>query len=151
MKISEDLADFLFRALFCTIFVGLGGEHIFSDALIQHLMPEWIVAKRTVSLVCGFWLVGCGLLILVGWHIRKAAYGLGAFLIIVTLLVHLPGVMLPAEQLPDEYQWMWQILQRSNFVKNICLLGVCFHLLHHRVGKYSLDAWLKERTDTSSY
>jgi NAD(P)-dependent dehydrogenase (short-subunit alcohol dehydrogenase family) len=30
----------------------------------------------------------------------------------------------------------------SNFVKNLCLLGVCFHLLHHQTGKLSLESYL---------
>lgn len=38
---------------------------------------------------------------------------------------------------------MWDILQRSNFVKNLCLLGVCSNLLHHEPGKLSLAAYHK--------
>ena len=41
--------------------------------------------------------------------------------------------------------WMWDILQRSNFVKNLCLLSVCFHLLHHKTGKLSLESFLRSR------
>ena len=46
-------------------------------------------------------------------------------------------------ELSADSRWMWDILQRSNFVKNLCLLGVCFHLLHHRTGCFSVDAWLR--------
>jgi uncharacterized membrane protein YphA (DoxX/SURF4 family) len=146
-QISSDVADILFRALFCLIFVGLGGEHIFSDSLIQHLMPAWIPFKRTISFLCGLWLVTWGTLILLGWRLRWAAIGLGAFLIVVTVAVHIPGVLFHAPEIPDEYYWMWDILQRSNLVKNLCLLGVCFHLLHHRMGRFSLEAYLEQRTD----
>lgn len=145
MKIDSDLADLLFRGLFCLIFIGLGGEHIFSDSLIQHLMPEWMPYQRLVSLLCGLWLVGWGSLILLGWRIRAAAYGLGLFLVVVTVVVHFPAVISEPASIPKEYHWLWQILQRSNLVKNLCLLGVCFHLLHHRVGKYSLESYLKNR------
>ena len=146
LKISTDLADFFFRGLFCLIFVGLGLEHIVSDELIQRLMPEWVPYKRLVSLVCGMWLFFWGTLILIGWRIRWAAIALGAFLVPVTIAVHLPGVIFDPPQIIPEYQWMWDILQRTNLVKNLCLLGVCFHLLHHDVGRYSLEGYLRERS-----
>ena len=143
MKLNQDIADLLFRSLFCLIFVGLGLEHIFSDALILKLMPEWVPFPRLVSLCCGFWLFGWGSLILVGWKIEWAAKALGLFLIIVTFAVHAPGVMIHPPTLKAEDVWMWDILQRTNLVKNICLLGVCFHLLYHQVGRYSLESYLK--------
>jgi hypothetical protein len=37
---------------------------------------------------------------------------------------------------------MWDIHQR-NFVKNLCLLGVCLQFLPHRTGCLSLDAYLR--------
>ncbi len=145
MKIDEDVADLLFRALFCLIFIGLGSEHLFSDDLIRTLMPAWVPFPSLVSKLCGVWLVGWGCLILIGWHVRMAALGLGAFLVIVTPLVHLPGIFIVPQTIAPEYHWMWQILQRSNLVKNLCLLGVCFHLLYHEPGKYSVEAYLKRR------
>ncbi len=143
-KISPDLADLLFRLFFCLIFVGLGAEHIVSDALIQRLMPRWILYPRAVSIACGIWLLGWGSLILLGWHIRWAAIALGLFLILVTIVVHLPGVFSYPSGLPASARWMWDILQRTNLVKNLCLLGVCFHLQHHTVGKYSLERLTSE-------
>ncbi len=141
MKINADVADLMFRSLFCLIFVGLGGEHIVSDTLIQRLMPSWVMYPRAVSLLCGFWLLGWGTLIFLGWHIRWAAVALGSFLVVVTVVVHLPGVFHCPATIDPKNRWMWDILQRTNLVKNICLLGVCFHLLHHSVGKYSLEHW----------
>lgn len=143
MKLNEDLAEFIFRALFCLIFLGLGAEHIFSDELIQKLMPTWVPWPRFASLVCGLWLMAGGGLILLGWKLRVAAQALGVFLILVTIGVHLPGVMSHAPFVTEESAWLWDILQRTNLVKNICLLGVCFHLMYHTPGKYSLEAWLK--------
>ncbi len=145
MKISPDSADLLFRCLFCLIFVGLGGEHIFSDTLILRLMPEWVPAPRLVSLACGIWLSVWGTFILVGWKLRWAAFALGAFLVVVTIAVHLPGVVSAPDSITAESRWLWDILQRTNLVKNLCLLGVCFHLLHHQLGKYSLEYVLMSR------
>lgn len=144
-KINQDIADLIFRAFFCLIFVGLGAEHIFSDALIQKLIPEWIPMKRLLSFMCGLWLFGWGSLILIGWRVHLAAVALGFFVVVVSLVVHLPGVMQMPPTMPQEWTWVWDILQRTNLVKNICLLGVCFHLLHHKVGKYSMEAWLRRR------
>src|SRR5690606_14186195 len=113
--ISRDLADLIFRLLFCLIVVGLGGEHIFSDALIQQLMPAWMPYPRLVSIVCGVWLCAGGALIALGWRLDIAAVSLGAFLIVVTVVVHFPGLF--TAPVPVEHLWMWQILQRTNFVK----------------------------------
>ncbi len=145
MKINYDLSDLIFRAMFCLIFIGLGGEHIVSDQMIQHLMPTWVPYPRLVSIACGIWLVFWGSFILIGWRIRYAAYALGIFLILVTVLVHLPAICFNPAELPEQYIWLWQILQRSNLVKNLCLLGVCVHLMHHPLGKYSLEYRLKNK------
>lgn len=148
--ISRDLADLVFRALFCSIFVGLGGEHLFSDGLISKLMPSWVPYPRTVSIACGLWLTTWGLLLLIGWRVKTAALALAAFLVVVTLAVHAPGVMFHSLEIPDEHYWLWEILQRSNLVKNLCLLGVCLQLLHHELGKYSLESYLRsQRKDIS--
>ena len=143
IKLSDDSTDCIFRTLFCLIFLGLGAEHLFSDQLIQNLMPGWLPWKRTVSVFCGFWLIVWGSLILVGGLVRWAARAGGAFLIIGTFAVHLPGAFIYPATLPEESRWMWDILQRSNLVKNFCLLGVCFLLLNYEVGKYSFDGIIK--------
>ena len=80
---------------------------------------------------------------MVGWQMRLAAFALGMFLVVVTVAVHVPGVLTQPAALPPGSQWMWDILQRSNLVKNLCLLGVCFHLHYHQLGRYSLERYLK--------
>ena len=142
---NRDLADLLFRSLFCLIFVGLGSEHLMSDDLIQLLMPTWVPLKRLVSVGCGLWLVSWGCMILLGWRLRSAAVALGMFLLIVTFAVHVPGVLTNPPEIHQDCVWMWMILQRTNLVKNLCLLGVCFHLLYHDVGRYSLEDFIRRR------
>ena len=139
----DDLAELAFRGLFCVIFLGLGGEHIFEDSLIRLLMPARVPWPRAVSVVVGLWLVGWGTLVLLGYRLRWAAIALGTFVVVVTAVVHAPALFAYPSELAEDSRWMWDILQRSNFVKNLCLLGVCFHLLHHRTGCLSLDAWLR--------
>tara|TARA_B100001094_G_C18163330_1_gene790593 strand:- start:171 stop:650 length:480 start_codon:yes stop_codon:yes gene_type:complete len=143
--ISADVSDLIFRALFCLIFVGLGFEHIFSDEMIQSLMPAWLPYKRGISIICGLWLISWGSLILTGFGVIWAALGLGSFLIVVTCLVHIPALFYNPSSIAPENHWIWQVLQRSNLVKNLCLLGVCIHLFNHDLGKYSLESFLSRK------
>ena len=145
LTINDDIGDLLFRVLFSSIFIGLGVEHIFSDHLIQTLIPAWMPHKRLMSIFCGSWLLIWGCFIMVGWRIRYAAVALGFFLAIVTVVIHLPGILTTPEGIPPEYIGFWVILQRSNLAKNLCLLGVCFHLLNHSVGIYSLEIHLARK------
>ncbi len=144
-KMNKDIIELLFRIFFCIIFVGLGGEHLFSDQLIQNLMPAWVPYPRTTSILCGLWLIFWGGLIFIGLWIRPAAVALSIFLVVVTLGVHLPGVLEIPVEVPAGAEWMWVVLQRSNLVKNLCLFGGCLHFMTHDLGKYSLSKYLKER------
>ena len=145
MKAHADVIDLVFRVLFCFIFLGLGGEHIVSDQLIQRLMPDWVPSKRLVSIGCGIWLVTWGSFLMVGWQLRRAAIALGLFVAVVTVFVHVPGVLESPSWITADCQWSWDVLQRSNLVKNLCLLGVCIHLLQHTAGRYSLQHYLDSR------
>ncbi len=138
-KLSIDFCDLIFRVLFSTIFLGLGAEHIINDALIVQLMPLWIPAKHLVSIFGGLILVSGGSMILLGWKLEWAGFILAIFIIIVTMIVHLTGMAQYPLDLHPSAEWLWDLYSRSNFVKNLCLLGVCFQLAHHEVGKYSLQ------------
>lgn len=146
MRLRTDLTDLIFRVLFSSIFVGLGFEHIFSDAIIQGLMPDWMGdTKRLFSIGAGVVLLTGAASLLLGYRTQLGAALLGSFVVVVTVVIHLPGLVYSPEGLPPEWSWLWQVFQRSNFVKNLCLFGVCVHLLTHEVGRYSLDAWLERR------
>ena len=144
-RIDPNLAELIFRLLFSSIFLVLGGEHVFRDELIQQLMPAWIPAPRLFSLAAGFLLLAGGISIAAGYRMHITAVALGAFLVVVTLLIHVPGMFIYPADLPEEWQWLWDLYQRSNFIKNVCLLGVCFHFLYHEPGAHSLDAYLGRR------
>ena len=100
--LNEDVADLGFRALFCTIFLGLGMEHLFADDLIRLLMPDWIPMQRLVSVICGVILVFGGSLIFIGYRLRLAASVLAAFILIVTFVIHVPGVFMAPVSVPEE-------------------------------------------------
>ena len=148
--LSRDGNELIFRVLFSSIFLGLGGEHIVDDRLIQNLMPPLVPAPRLISVLAGLVLLTGGSMVLIGYRIRAAAWILGSFLVVVTLTVHLPSVFLPCPPMSPANEWMWTVLQRSNLVKNLCLLGVCFLLGDHSPGIYSLDQWLTRRKATTA-
>ena len=145
MRLSPDLQELMFRGLVSLIFVGLGFEHIFSDALIQVLMPTWVPEPRLVSILCGVILLSGGMSLLLGFAIRRGAQLLAAFLVVVTTTVHLPGLLHTPASIPSEWSWLWVVFQRSNFVKNLCLLGICIHLMRYTPGRHSLQAFLAAR------
>ncbi len=133
------MRDLAFRGLFSSIFVGLGCEHIVDDTLLQLLMPEWVPYPRLASIGVGVFLLIGAASILLGFRIRRGALWLATFLVGVTLAVHLPGLFTRPDSVAEESAWLWDMFQRSNFVKNLCLLGVCIHLMEHAPGRYSLD------------
>jgi putative oxidoreductase len=140
-RVDAATRDLIFRGLFSTIFVGIGCEHVLDDHLIQHFMPGWIRYPALASRASGVLLLLGGLSILLGYRIRLGARVLGAFLVVVTITVHLPGCLTVPETVPVDCAWLWTVFQRSNLVKNLCLLGVCVHLTTYEVGRYSVDAW----------
>ena len=139
-RLNYDLTELVFRVLFSLIFLGLGMEHLFSDHLIQDMMPDWLVYKRACSILAGLILLTGGLSVLLGYHMMWGGLLLCGFLIVVTAMIHVPAVIFPPPDMPADWEWLWTVYQRSNLVKNLCLLGVCFHLINHTAGKYSLDA-----------
>lgn len=140
-KLNEDQCDLIFRMLFCSIFLGLGFEHLFSDTLIQHLMPDWVPYPRLISIFCGLVLVTGSFFILLGYRVRLGATILAIFLVVITVPTHLVGIFKYPVDLPLESRWMWDILQRTNLVKNLCLLGVCFRLFYYEPGKYRIKSF----------
>ena len=87
----------------------------------------------------------CGLSLLVGYRVRFAAILLGIFLIGVTVTIHGPALFHVPDGLPEDWDWLWEVYQRSNFFKNLCLLGVCIYLTHHRVGRWGFDGRARSR------
>ena len=143
--ISSDLSDVAFRWAFSSIFLGLGLEHLFADATIQLMMPGWIVAPRLISVLCGCILVFGGTLVFLGYQLRFAALLLSVFLLAVTAVVHAPGLVTHPQSLPENWHWLWDVLQRSNFVKNLCLLGSCLRFFNYQTGRYSLENYIRQK------
>ncbi len=144
-RVDKDTRDLIFRALFSSIFLGLGSEHLLDDSLLRHFMPAWVQYPMLASRLSGVVLLVGGLSILAGYRMRLGARLLGAFLFIVTLAVHVPGCFQVPKDISADYAWLWTVFQRSNLVKNVCLFGVCVHLTTEAPGRFSVDAWLARR------
>ena len=140
-RVDSDARDLIFRGLFSSIFLGLGAEHLFDDHVIQHFMPSWVLYPTLASRASGVLLLFGGLSILIGYRMQIGARLLGAFLLLVTFAVHVPGVFRVPPGVPSDLAWLWTVFQRSNLVKNICLFGVCVHLTTQAPGRFSVDAW----------
>ena len=147
-RVSADTRDLIFRCLFSSIFLGLGSEHLLDDRLIRHFMPIWVGYPMLASRLSGIVLLIGGLSILMGYRIQLGARLLGAFVFIVTLTVHVPGVFQVPADIPSDAAWLWTVFQRSNLVKNLCLFGVCVHLTTHAPGRFSIDAWRARRVSS---
>lgn len=147
-RVDSDARDLIFRGLFSTIFLGLGCEHLLDDHMIQHFMPSWVAYPNLASRVSGLILLVGGLSILIGYKMQLGARLLGAFVFVVTLAVHVPGVFRVPPGLSEQSAWLWTVFQRSNLVKNLCLFGVCVHLTTQAPGRFSVDGWLVRRGET---
>ena len=143
--VNHDVSELLFRLLFSSIFVVLGAEHLFHDELIQQLMPEWVPMRRVVSVASGVTLLLGGASIALGVRVQEGAVLLGLFLVVVTLAIHVPGMFQAPGSIAPGDMWLWDLYQRSNFIKNVCLLGVCLHLLTHKPGRYTLPGYLQRQ------
>jgi uncharacterized membrane protein YphA (DoxX/SURF4 family) len=150
LRLKYDMTDVVFRVLFSLIFIGLGGEHIFSNQLIIKMMPSFIpeLPCQILSVLSGILLLGCGMMIAVGYQVRMAATLLGIFLILVNLVIHGPALFYEPEGLDEQWSWLWQVYQRSNFVKNLCLFGVCLHLINHKLGRYSFSSKVSSQANS---
>ena len=67
------------------------------------------------------------------------SYKSKSLVVVVTISVHLPGLFAHPTMVTEDSVWLWNMFQRSNFVKNLCLLGVCIHRMEHAPGRFSLD------------
>ena len=63
------------------------------DELILQLMPAWIPLKHLASIASGLVLLGGGTCIALGILVDWAGAMLAAFLVTVTLLIHVPGML----------------------------------------------------------
>ena len=59
-------------------------------------MPAWMPLPKLVSILVGIVLSVGGICIVLGWQLRFAAVLLGSFVIVVTMVVHIPALLIEA-------------------------------------------------------
>lgn len=138
----RQLADLVFRVCFSLIFILLGGEHLFRDALIQGMMPGWLPWKRAFSVATGLVILAGGGCTLLGLFTRVGATALLVFLVPVTLFVHFHQIGDYPENLPTTMHWLWNVYHQGSVLKNLALIGAAIHFAFDGAGPLSLDRML---------
>jgi len=142
---AGEFALLVFRIFFSFIFILLGGEHLFRDALIQDMMPEWLGPKRFWSVVSGLMILAGGGMVAIGLLARVGGLMLVVFLIPVTAIVHASSISGFPPDLPERWHWLWNVYHQGSLVKNLSLLGGSVFFAFHGAGRLSIDAWLRGR------
>jgi putative oxidoreductase len=121
------IGRFLLSLIF--ILAGFGKITGFSEA-VDSLKQMNIPAAHLLIVITIIIELGCGLLILFGWYTRLASWILVIFLIPVTLMFH------------DfwNYEQEEMVVQMSNFLKNLSIMGGLILLACYGSGRWSLDA-----------
>jgi len=112
------------RVLLGAIFIVEGYGKIAGYAAAQAYMQKYGVSDMLLPLVIAVELLG-GLLIVVGWQTRPAAFVLAGFCILAALLFHL------------DFANRSQSIQ---FMKNLAIAGGFLALLASGAGAWSMDA-----------
>ncbi|HEY3646003.1 MAG TPA: DoxX family protein [Gammaproteobacteria bacterium] len=125
--LMQNLAMLLGRVMLAAMFFWTGYGRLMSLSSIHNYVADWGV-PNSLKPVLVAWEVGGGLLILVGFHTRKAAISLALFCVLSAFLVHLHD---------DDF------VQLIDFMKNMALTGGFLYVAACGAGSYSLDARLQ--------
>lgn len=123
----QNLAMLAGRVLLAAMFFWTGYGRLMSFTSIHNYVADWGV-PNSLKPVLVVWEIGAGVLLLAGFHTRKAAIALAIFCIMSGFLVHLHD--------NDE-------IQLIDFMKNMALTGGFLYVYACGAGSYSLDARLQ--------
>ena len=123
----QNLAMLLGRVMLAAMFFWTGYGRLMSLSSIHNYVADWSV-PGPVKPVLVAWEVLGAVMVLTGFHTRKAAISLAVFCVMSAFLVHLHD---------DD------ILQLIDFMKNMALTGGFLYVAACGAGSYSLDARLQ--------
>ena len=123
MKHFQDLAAPIGRILLALMFVLAGLNKISGYSGMQGYMDSMGVPGALLPLVIALEVVG-GLVLMLGWHTRLAAFLLAGFTVLATLIFH--------SNLGDQTQMLF-------FMKNLSIAGGLLLVVAHGAGPYSID------------
>ena len=127
-------AAFLGRVLLAAIFLHEGWRKLVGYAAALAYMEAFGVPGQLLPIAIAVEL-GCGLLILVGYHTRAAALLLACFCMAVAVLFH--------SKLSDRNQLL-------HFEKDLAIAGGLLVLFAQEKAGWALDAFRKRRTDAQA-
>ncbi|MBF0563986.1 MAG: DoxX family protein [Nitrospirae bacterium] len=123
------------RILYTFIFLKAAPGH-FTDGTIAYAASHGVPLASIVVPITGVILILGGLSVLLGYKAKYGAYLLVLFLVPVTLTMHqFWGLSDP----------MAVMAQKTNFIKNVSMLGAALLIAHFGSGPLSLDNVLAKR------
>jgi putative oxidoreductase len=119
------------RILFALIFVTSGFGH-FKQESISHAQSHGVPMAGFLVPASGILAIISGLLIMIGYQTRFAAWGIVLFLVPITLTMH------NFWTIEDPMQ---QMTQKIMFMKNVSMLGGALLIAYFGAGPLSIDNW----------
>ena len=130
MQAIQNISAPIARVLLSLIFIIAGLQKVGTYSETAAYMDSQGVPGALVPLVI-LVEVGGGLMVLLGWKARIAAFLLGGFSVIAGVLFHL----IPAQGM----EGFDQQLQMIMFMKNVAIAGGMGMIVHAGAGSYALD------------
>ena len=139
MKKLRDLTLLAGRCLLMLIFVLGGSEKLMNPSLWMKIMAYQGVPLVHVALTATILVeLGCALLVVFGFWARAAAFIMFLWFIPVTVMFH----VIPHEQALLHHQMLLAMQQRTNYLKNLAIMGGLLMFTVAGPGRFSIDgAW----------
>ncbi len=134
-QITDSLA-LLGRILLAWMFIPSGwGKIAGFNGLVGYIASQHVPLPEVAAVIAIFAELGLGLLLLVGWRARWAAFGLAVFVAVITPIFHAYWAVPEAQQM----------MQKLNFTKNFSIVGGLLVVAAFGAGRFSLDG--RSRTE----
>jgi putative oxidoreductase len=119
------------RILITAMFLFSGSMKLIDvSGTAAHIEQAGLPLPSVVAVLTGLFEIGAGLMVLVGWHARMAAWALAEFCILSGLLFHNFWA----------FEGQEQVAQMLNLFKNVTIAGGFILLAEHAAGRYGFDA-----------
>jgi putative oxidoreductase len=136
MEAARDIGALIGRILLALIFVQSGFHKLMTPAATAHMMAAKGIPIAQAALALTIFVeLGCGLLLMVGYKARGAAFIIFLWLIPVTIIFH----VIPHHQALLQQQMQIAMQQQANYMKNISIMGGLLMLASMGPGALSLD------------
>lgn len=118
------------RILITAMFLFSGAMKLIDvSGTAAHIEQAGLPLPSVLAVLTGVFEIGAGLMVLVGWHARIAAWALAGFCVLSGLLFHNFWAF-PADQ---------QVAQMLNLFKNVTIAGGFILLAEYAAGRYGFD------------